>query len=135
MLRWSAAYKTGIELIDAQHQMLFHHVNRLAWLANQPKVDPLEVMPLISFLDAYVENHFDYEEACMLRFRCPAHAANRKAHREFLDRWNKFKKRYDKVGPERELLQELNTATQTWLDQHICKVDIKLREFAKTGGA
>lgn len=129
MIKWNHAYETGISAIDSQHKMLFRSINNLEELAaREEPPEKEEVDLLIDFLEGYVDTHFNYEEGCMERFRCPSHAENMRAHEIFRDGWQKFRATYEEQGPERAVLQKLCKVAECWIRNHICKIDVQLRE-------
>lgn len=133
MLTWKSEYETGFSLLDTQHQTLFKYINKLQELTEKPSIDKSEMVGFINFLESYVVNHFNYEETCMERFNCPAHATNQKAHAEFLKVWGQFKDAYARQGPDKALLTKLHSVAMQWIKNHICSVDIKLRANAPIG--
>lgn len=126
-IKWSVNYATGEPKVDRQHQQLFEAVNRLEKLIAAGDLDKSKVDQLVKFLGTYVRTHFSYEEICMLRHHCPAAEKNREAHRRFVAAFQDFVRRYEQAGPRPELLQALHRTAESWLVNHICKVDTQLR--------
>ncbi len=125
-LAWKEIYETGNDRIDSQHKKIFEMTNRLeAMLAGTEAFDPGSVM---RYLDMYVSIHFCYEESCMFTAKCRVHKVNRDAHVRFMELFDKMQARFKKDGPTREFVQELYDAIAEWIVQHICKIDINLRE-------
>lgn len=131
MLVWSEQFATGSPLVDTQHRMLIDKINLLEQLLIGPPPPKAKCDELLSFLGSYVNTHFKFEEQCMERARCPAHAKNKEAHAAFLGVFGKFKERYLVEGPKPELLKSLQTAAADWIKQHILTVDIQLKACAK----
>ncbi len=128
-LAWKEIYETGNQRIDSQHKKIFEMTNRLeAMLAGTETFDPGSVM---RYLDMYVSIHFCYEEACMFAAKCRVHKVNRDAHGRFMELFDKMQARFKKDGPTREFVQELYDAIAEWIVQHICKIDINLREASQ----
>lgn len=63
----------------------------------------------------------------MYRARCPAHFENKKAHSEFLDFFQQFKRQVAVEGWRPELVKELDAACQAWIQNHILRIDLKLK--------
>ena len=130
MFQWTEKFATGHPLIDAQHRMLISYVNRLEGMAEHSHPSPEEValcLQFVTFLEDYIVAHFREEEGCMLRFRCPAHDDNKRAHSEFLDFFRGFKLRFGIEGYRPEVIRELFEACVAWIQRHILRIDIQLR--------
>jgi len=130
MLNWTEKFATGHALIDTQHRMLISYVNRLEGLADGTNPTLQEValfLRFIDFLEDYIVAHFQEEEECMLRFRCPAHADNKRAHSEFLDFFRGFKMKFGTEGYRPEVVKELFEACVAWIQRHILRIDVQLR--------
>lgn len=131
MLQWSEQFATGSALVDTQHRMLIEKINYLEQLLQGPPPAKAACDELLKFLASYVVTHFQFEEQCMERAKCPAHQQNKQAHAAFLSTFAKFKERYDKEGPKPELLRTLQTSAADWIKNHILSVDIKLKACVK----
>lgn len=130
MIEWSDKFEIGDELIDAQHRMLINYVNRLDDLspAANPSPESVELFfRFLEFLETYVLTHFKHEEDCMYRTRCPAHYENLKAHTEFLDFFQQFKRQVAVEGWRSELVDELNNSCKAWIQRHILLIDRRLK--------
>jgi hemerythrin len=130
MLEWKPDYETGVPEIDTQHKVLFDNINRLGKLLDQEEIERAEADYLLEFLRHYVVQHFRDEEVCMARFHCPNHAKNKEQHAQLQNALAHFDTEYAVLGPLRELLLRLHTTLVWWINSHILKVDIQLRESA-----
>jgi hemerythrin len=127
MLTWTKEFETGSELVDEQHRVLVDKLNELERMLEGP-LPPREACDgLIAFLESHVDSHFRYEEGCMERARCPAHARNKRAHDGFLVVFGHFKQRYLREGPSVDLFKTLHSVASTWTENHILNVDSHLR--------
>ena len=129
MLLWTEKFETGHALIDSQHKMLVRYINRLDGLSritNPSRQEAEFCIQLIGFLDTYITVHFAQEENCMERYNCPAQQENKKAHQDFLQFFQKFKKRFDAEGCRPDIMMELHGACSSWIQQHILKIDCQL---------
>lgn len=131
MLQWNEQFATGSALVDTQHRMLIEKINYLEQVLQGPPPPKSACDELLKFLGSYVVTHFQFEEQCMEKAKCPAHQQNKQAHAAFLATFAKFKERYDKEGPKPELLKSLQTAAADWIKNHILSVDIKLKACIK----
>ncbi len=128
MLEWDDKYRTGIAKIDEQHKTLFQMLNKFEEDIHDGKAESAFRATLV-FLSGYVKNHFGYEEECMAERNCPFALQNLQAHQKFIEAFRMFEDRLGNEGFSWELLRELHTSVEEWLTNHICKVDIKLREI------
>ncbi len=128
VLKWDdRIYATGCPVIDAQHKSLFKMVNRLLAAMKAGRGNE-EIADMIRFLDSYIDKHFSYEEAEMERRRCKACSANKKAHRAFRLRFENLKNKFDRDGASLALVVELQRTVCRWLQEHIARIDTKLRD-------
>ena len=127
MLTWNEQLVTGSELVDAQHLQLVEKLNAMEQILEGPLPPKSVCDAFLADLGADVASHFSYEEGCMERARCPAHAQNKRAHEAFLELFGRFRARYDLEGPSRELLTTLQRAASEWTVNHILAVDVQLR--------
>ncbi|MEE4210737.1 MAG: hemerythrin family protein [Parvularcula sp.] len=126
-IEWRKNFATNDPHIDEQHQQIFRFANKLETLAQQEEVDAEEVDHLLRFLETYIQNHFRYEEACMLKRRCPVAQKNRSEHVAFKAYLTRNLETYRQNGYTREWAQELYAKLENWLCNHICRVDVQLR--------
>lgn len=134
MLAWNEDYATGLDSIDKQHHMLIDHINRLEEMLAITKPTPAEIAfasSLVQFLELYANTHFKYEEGCMVRYRCPAHAENQAAHAEFLTFFGRFKEHYQAEGYSAEAFRELHHTISSWITGHILRIDTRLKACVK----
>ena len=130
MLLWSDQFETGHSLVDTQHRMLISYINRLEELARNTNPGRVEVelfSRFIEFLETYILTHFNDEEGCMNRFKCPIRVDNQKAHRMFLEFFRKFKLRLQAEGYHPEAVQELHESCSAWIQQHILRIDVQIK--------
>ena len=128
MLEWKADYETGVPAIDTQHKVLFNHINRLEEVLKKSENERAEADYLLAFLENYAEQHFKGEETCMARFRCPAHAKNKEEHKQFMDFLVFGKSLYQSSGSPKEVLERLHESMVWWINNHILKVDVQLKD-------
>lgn len=128
MLEWKSDYETGVLAIDAQHKVLFDHINRLGKLLEKAEIEQSEADYLLTFLEDYASLHFNSEETCMARFRCPAYARNKEDHGLFLNMMKFYKAEYGASSKTKAMLERLHESMVWWINQHILKVDIQLKD-------
>jgi hemerythrin len=130
MMIWSEKFESGSPKIDLQHQMLINNINHLEGMLTSTNPTPEEcdfLIHLVGFLESYADMHFKYEEQCMESYRCPAHLHNKEQHQQYRDFFHNFKQRYTAEGFRPEVLKELHTTVEAWIENHILRVDTQLR--------
>lgn len=136
MIIWSDQFKTGSDTIDQQHQMLIHNINHLECLlaeTNPTKETCAFLIDIVDFLEAYTEKHFQFEEACMEKHRCPVHTTNKQAHEEFMAFFKQFKAETRHKGFRPEAVRTLHQTISQWIEEHILRVDTQLKPCLKAG--
>jgi len=128
-MQWSEAYSTGIAQIDDQHKMLFQMSDSFRSALDEGK-GGLVYGGLLNSLDLYVRSHFAYEEGCMARHFCPAAKLNQDAHQGFITFLKRFHERHAAAGFVQEDARELVDTIDSWLVDHICRIDVQLKPYA-----
>lgn len=130
MLPWTEQFATGSDKLDLQHRALINNINHLEELLTTTNPSPEEcefVIQLLDFLENYAQAHFEFEEQCMARYRCPAHEKNKQAHDQFRMFAHQFKERYKVEGFRREIILGLHATVSRWIREHILQVDTQLK--------
>ncbi len=134
---WEEAMRTGDELVDLQHKELIHRLNLLLHAIVQRHVEA-EVPSMLSFLDRYVAEHFSHEESVMDRVQCPLAGANRRAHQEFLRRFDEFQDQMarDPSGGTAPLVAaKMLRDLSEWLVAHILHIDARMLPYVQARSA
>ena len=130
MILWTEAFSTGSLILDQQHRLLIENINALAGqlhLNNPTRADVEFSVNLVDFLAEYAELHFKAEEECMEEYRCPVHAQNQEAHQQFLEFIRDYRRQLEIHGFSVERLRALHHLMETWIREHILKIDTQLR--------
>ncbi len=129
-MKWKEEYATGIRTIDDQHKMLFKMVNDYN-LAIDEGGGVRTYSVLLEFLDGYCRSHFNFEERCMEERRCPAAQQNKDEHDTLLAAISEYQQCYKANGYSDTDACKLVMTMNGWLKEHICGVDIHLRDCVK----
>lgn len=122
-------YKTGIDLIDSEHQKLFDIMARVdALIHNDELYDRFDqIVGLINELNDYTHFHFNDEEKLMEEYHYSGLEAQKKAHRIFYDELDKID--LDQVDDDQEAyLEDLLKYLMNWLSGHILGMDKKIHD-------
>jgi len=125
-MQWSDRYATGIQHIDDQHRMIFKMSEDFRAALDNEEGDRV-YDSLLQALDLYIRSHFQIEEECMARYRCPVADRNREAHAGFVIFLAEFRQRYEKKGFDPVDARDLVDGIDRWLDDHICRIDVQLK--------
>lgn len=126
---------TGSSELDLQHRTLINNINHLEemLITTNPTREECEfVIHLVEFLENYADTHFNLEEKCMARYRCPAHEKNKQGHEQFRAFFKQFKAHFNAEGFRRDILLNLHKAISLWIEEHILQVDTQLKPCIKT---
>lgn len=128
-------YRTGIALVDDEHQRLFEIIREVNTLINNEllhdKYD--EIMHLLEEQKSYTEFHFHDEETLMERIQYPGLAAQKRAHAAFVERLVEIDlSDLDNMdNNQQEYLNELIQFLLGWLSNHILASDKKIGEYIR----
>lgn len=131
-IKWRESLSIGIPVIDNQHKELLHRFDGLL-IACQNGKGIEELKGLQTFLEEYVQTHFNHEEALQRLHRYPAYEAHRAEHLYFIEQLDKLKAETQKEGVSTHHVVETNNLLLKWLLNHISKVDMELGTFLKAG--
>lgn len=124
-VQWTEALSTGNKATDVQHKYLVDIINELAE-AIEGGHAAQSVKKILNLLQYYTEWHFQREEMCMDRFRCPAAAANKEAHGKFIETFLAFRDEFYAGGGSEDIARRMYSALVAWLVAHIQNVDAQL---------
>jgi len=123
--QWDESLATGEPQVDAQHQRLIGMINDLleAIARGQGRS---QIGPVLEGLSKYVAEHFEWEESCMEKYKCPVAIKNKNAHTRFVETFNTIYEEYHRTGPTSELALKIKNNLGDWLINHIRGVDTHL---------
>ena len=124
-ISWDPSMSTGVDSLDNQHKQLIAWLNDLL-MAMSVGRGRAEVASLLDKLGGYAIMHFDHEEDCMDRYRCPVAAQNAAAHKDFVATFGAFREEYDRTGATAHLVIRLESELMRWLTTHIKRTDTQL---------
>ena len=124
-IAWDESLSTGHRAIDVQHKYLIDIINELA-VAIEKGEAASAVKTILNLLRFYTEWHFEREELCMDRHKCPAAETNKRAHGQFLETFSRFEAEYRQSGGSEDIAMRMYRELTTWLVRHIKGVDGQL---------
>lgn len=127
LITWQDSYSVGVELIDADHQLLVSLINQLDD-AMKAGAGTDTVGSVLNVLIEYTEGHFGREELLMEKGAYPDLAPHRKEHVKLTDQVRGIVTRYNS-GDIESLDAEVMEFLRTWLTGHILGVDRKYTPF------
>lgn len=129
-MKWSENFATGIAEVDEQHKMIFNMTEDFRITLDDGQGERSYGL-FLDFLGRYCRGHFDFEEHCMEEYRCPVARQNKDAHVKFNGVIAGFGQRYTAHGYRVDDARELLDSVDEWLSNHICRVDVHLKECVK----
>lgn len=121
-LEWSDEYLTGIESIDADHQVLFRLVNELHEKMDAGLDEAIVGGALDALID-YVDVHFRREERLMQDSNYPDRVAHARQHRDLSRTVHSLKVLFDDNPHELESECIMDFLCD-WLNDHILETDM-----------
>jgi len=125
-VEWKDEYRTGDEEIDKQHRILFNYLDDLE-LHMEKGIDAVYVGRLLADLGLFTRSHFCYEEICMRQNQCAVAAKNKEQHGKLLSLYKQYNERFQKEGVSEDLVLKLHNFLESWLVNHILKIDTHLK--------
>lgn len=121
-MEWSDNYLTGIDAIDADHQVLFRLVNELH-ARMDAGLDEATVGDALDTLIEYVDIHFRREEDLMQDCNYPDRVAHARQHRDLSKTVHSLKTLFDDDPHELESECIMDFLCD-WLSDHILETDM-----------
>jgi len=126
-IEWNDNLKTGIPVIDSQHQELLVLMNRLGRL----RCGRENFLEAIVELQEYGNIHFKTEEEYMLRLKYPDCEEHKACHEEFIQELNSIPSKMNTAEDICDLGDEVFHFAQDWLLQHYSNEDVLLVDYIK----
>lgn len=120
-------YKTGIAMIDHEHEILFEIVGRANDLVCSGTVreNPEEVLKILAELADYSQTHFADEEEYMKNIGYEGYNSQKRAHEAFLARLDAVEGEMKDRNPQ-TYMQSLVEFLLGWLVNHILQSDKRI---------
>jgi len=119
--KWSKEFETGIGAIDRDHKGLFALINDLHDKVQYGSMDTLTVT--LDALAAYVDAHFEREEALMEAAGYDGLATHLTTHRRLADKVSAYRKAFER-DPRAFDLEDFMAFLADWLGNHIRRADM-----------
>lgn len=124
---WNDNLRTGIAIIDEQHQELFETINSL----EKCKISEAYFYSILSALNRYISVHFKTEEDYMHHTAYPNYNRHKECHEQFtVDYKNLLKQNSSKQGIMDSRL-ELIAFIENWLKNHYETEDLEMADYLK----
>ena len=127
MITWDDAMSTGVPEIDVQHKEIIEKHNEFAEALANYSFARQEAGDMLDFLQFYATWHFQREEQCFAKYQCPAAAANKQAHADFIRQFGHFYEQWHTEGMDLDLIKETFAELGAWIENHILRTDTQLR--------
>jgi hemerythrin len=125
---------TGVKMIDAHHKELIITINDLGEAIENGQ-GSTAIKKLLVFLQYYAEWHFEHEEKCAAKHKCPMAETNQQAHKQFLESLSQYKEEYRQNGANDDIALRIYQELSNWLVRHIQKIDTQVGHCLIKAGA
>lgn len=125
MIIWDDNLKTGIAIIDEQHQLLFETINKL----NKFKETKDNFHEVLFDLQAYVSVHFNTEETYMKCLNYPDYSNHKACHDKFVDDCTRILNKNETVNAFAGIAEELVVFVEDWIQNHYTNEDVKMASY------
>ncbi|MBX5459494.1 MAG: hemerythrin family protein [Steroidobacteraceae bacterium] len=127
--RWDPA-KLSLQIpeMDDEHKVLIGMMNDLHTL-NESSRPVAEQLSALDRLVRYTAKHFADEEVYMERIGFPGLRIHKGVHKQLLDRLGEF---LSAARSSQKLPEDLFVFFKMWLSAHICGIDTKYAQHART---
>ena len=126
-MEWSDRFATGFKRVDDAHRHIFRSVADFRDAVLDGRGSRV-FAGFLDFLGKYVRAHFEHEEQCMATHNCPVAPQNVRAHARLIEELTRFQTEFATIGFTSQAALDLLAFIDAWLSDHICAIDIKLRD-------
>lgn len=127
-IEWNDNLKTGIPIIDEQHQELIVMLNRLGRFREGRN----SFNKALTDLQDYINIHFRTEEEYMISTKYPDYDKHKASHEQLICELKKHLNDIDKVENIYELGLKLCALVGNWIIDHYSDEDVKLVNYIKS---
>ncbi|MDF2537002.1 MAG: hypothetical protein K0S76_23 [Herbinix sp.] len=124
MYQFKDEFKTGIELIDLEHQKLFEIADK-AYMTLMDDFIPDKfdyIVEILNELKEYAATHFQHEEEYMMEIRYKKLFSQKTSHNDFIEKMNEYDLSNVDENQKQIILDVLDFLND-WLVQHIMGSD------------
>jgi len=132
LIKWNDGLSVGIANIDEQHKKFVDIINKL-FDARREKTSPEVMGKLIDELTDYARVHFKTEELYFEMYDYPEAKEHKEEHDQLVSKVQEFKEKFDD-GSDLFVAGNLATFLNTWLSDHLIKIDKKYSRFLHEQG-
>jgi hemerythrin len=125
---WDDSLKTGISIIDEQHEQLFETINKF----EKFKESNTGLKEILIELQTYMTRHFITEEEYMRYTEYPDYINHKKAHDKFLDDYRELIKKNLTNDCILNSGLALTKFAEDWLTEHYTNTDIKMAKHIRS---
>jgi len=125
ILKWDDALTTGDSSVDEQHKYLVETLNSLG-TAILDGHGTEAIARILGRMRFYAGWHFDREEECFEKYQCPAAEMNKNAHAAFVEKFDRYHKRFYEAGGSNDMALKIHQEISDWIVNHIMRVDGEL---------
>lgn len=126
-IEWNDSLKSGISVIDEQHQDLIIMLNRLHRLRCGKEC----FYDAFSELENYANIHFKTEEDIMISLNYPEYKTHKICHDKFVDALIQYAKQLEDAANITELGEEIIKFAENWIIEHYSNEDVELVKYLK----
>ena len=126
-ITWNDKLKTGIPLIDEQHQFIVEALSEI----RISKLKKVELFQLLIDLQAYLSVHFTTEENYMLETNYPELEAHKTNHDMVLQDTKNVLTQNANDNTSSEIALNFVTYMQNWFLDHYSSKDVKMDDYLK----
>lgn len=124
---WEERFSVGNDYVDDQHKLIIQYISRIDELSDRHKaggtLDIGEIKKVMDQLIHYTVTHFRDEEALLRQHNYRDLERHMEIHSKLVKQVNHLNGRMQELGPQ--ILPVLQEFLNTWLKEHILKVDMK----------
>ena len=125
--KWTKDLEFGIKEIDDQHKHIVELVNEFSKM-DKASFSRDDILDIFNEIISYTHVHFSAEEKILKNNRYPDSAEHEKEHQKILAKINDLFLSFSEDNIEKTV-EDVSSLLQTWIEDHLMKVDKKYVSF------
>lgn len=127
-LKWDKRLELGITFMDQEHKEILETIAKLLTSIDFANPNQDDVKSFEAFEDLVIA-HFYHEELLMRQYKYPAFDTHIEAHKKILQRIDRFKEKYCKMGLNKTDLERIHSEVKYLFKMHLLEEDRDLEGF------
>ena len=127
-MKWDERLELGIAFMDQEHKEIIETIAKMLATMDFEKPNTKDVDIFEAFEDQVIM-HFYHEELLMRQYKYPRFESHVEAHKQILERIDRFKEKYCRTGLNNTDLERIHSEVKYLFKNHLLEEDSDLEGY------